>query len=214
MSKARVLLMLIAVCALPTLGGCSMAKFLAYAFAPPPADKEVQAEYAGLEGHSLMVVVYADAGTLFEYPRARVEVASSISNLIRANVSNVRIIDPLRVIRWQDENLNWDNTDRTQMGRVFGAQHVLYVALSRFTTREPGSEYLFRSDVQADMFLYKTSLEERKSRVWVANDVRVQFPDTAVPAENDNMVRIATITMLADFIAKKFYKHTVPKKQE
>ncbi|MFB3893719.1 MAG: hypothetical protein ACE15C_17030 [Phycisphaerae bacterium] len=215
MSKARAFLMSFALCALPALGGCSGLKWLVYVFTPEQPDPVVEAEYAGLEGRSVAIVVYADAGTLFEYPRARLEVASAIANEMRANVKNVRVVDPQRVIRWQNENLDWDNTDRTKMGQLFGANYVLYVALARFTTREPGSEYLFRGDIQADIFLYQTSLDERRSRVWAANDVRVQYPPTtAVPADNDNLVRLATISVMADYVAKKFYKHKVPRQQE
>lgn len=214
MSKARILLLLSTLCALPVLGGCGIVKYMAYVLAPAMPDTVVEPEYTGLEGHSVMVVVYADAGTMFEYPRARLEVALAISNQLKANVKNVRVIDPLRVIRWQDENLNWDNTDRTKMGQIFGAQYMLYVALSKFTTREPGSEYLFHGDIQADIFLHQTSLEDRKSRVWIANDVRVQCPAGPVVADNDNRIRLETVGMLADFVAKKFYKHKVPRKQD
>ncbi|HUT59011.1 MAG TPA: hypothetical protein VNA25_14275, partial [Phycisphaerae bacterium] len=67
----RVLKVLLAA-ALPAMGGCNYAAYLLYLVAPgEDSGQTVKAEYEGLAGHSLAIVVYADQKVQYEYPLAR-----------------------------------------------------------------------------------------------------------------------------------------------
>lgn len=194
---------------LPCLGGCG---WLAQAVIPEPKTT-VQAEFAGLENHSVAIVVYADSDVQYEYPGARLELAARLGGELQSHVKNVRVLDPRRAVRYQDENLDWDVTDKTQLGKAFAVDYVVYLALSRYSMREGGSEYLCRGEIIADVSVHQVSLPERQSRVYTLSNFRVAHPPEAVPADNEAAVAFVRATCEAEFasrLARKFYKHEVP----
>ena len=213
MTKKKIAAILMTLLGTMSVSGCNYLAFFGYLIAPEIPEKKVPAEFDGLAKHSVVVVIYADAKTQFDFPLVRWELASMISSELSKNVEKVRVVDPRAVLRYQDENLEWDAMDKTALGKLFGADYVLYVAINTFSTIEAGSEYLFRGELNADIALHQVSLSERQSRVWNSSDVHINYPDQAVAAENDALVRPATEALFADFVAKKFYKHSPPKKE-
>jgi hypothetical protein len=82
-----------------------------------------------------------------------------------------------------------------------------------YGTREPGSLNLYRGRINAQASLYKTSLDERKARLWRGKAIRVVYPEhdpTGLLRENDRSVRDKTEAIFADKLAKRFYDHKVP----
>lgn len=210
------LLTLLLAAGLPAMGGCNVAAYLLYLIAPPEEhEKTVEAEYKGLDGHSLAIVVYADQKVQYEYPQAREHISRSIagrfqSEQVRKKIKNLRIIEPTTVLAYQDQHISWDTMDKTELGKVFGADFVLFVTLVEFTTREPGSMSLYRGIITAEVSLYKTSLEERESRVGKRFDIRVVHPEDrpgGVSAANDLVIRRNTVWLFSGKLVKKFYKH-------
>ncbi|HUT60987.1 MAG TPA: hypothetical protein VNA25_24330, partial [Phycisphaerae bacterium] len=124
---------------------------------------------------------------------------------------DLRIVEPTKVLSYQEEHISWDTMDKTELGRVFGADLVLYVTLVEFSTREPGSVHLYRGIITAEASLYKTALAEPDSRVWKSDDIRVIYPEdspSGVSAANDLLIRRNTVWLFADRLVKRFYKHT------
>lgn len=212
MNRVCFALILVAAISLGTLcSGCHVLAYLGYLIAPEGPEKTVEPEYAGLDGKSIAVVINADQNTLAEYPTCRLEIAGVISGDLDKNLKNANVLDPRRVVKYQDNTIDWDAKDRTKLGEALGVQYVLYISLGKFTTRESGSEYLFRGEIIADAYLYQTNLPETKAKVWSSTDLRESFPKDAVPASNDAVVRAGLVNMFSDKLAKKFYKYKAPK---
>ena len=121
----------------------------------------------------------------------------------------------MTTLQFQAQNLSWANLDRTEIGKHLGADYVLFVSLIEFSMREKGSADLYRGRIAAEVNLYKTSMPEYHASVWHSSDIRVTFPEgkTSIRVDrNDIRVRIETQRRFVDQVAKKFYKHKVPKK--
>jgi len=210
---ARKLLIPVLLLAVVTTG-CEGVAYSLYLIAPPEPVKTVKAEFAGMAGHNVAIVIYADEKVQLEYPYARLRVASVIAAELRKHIKNITVIDPRRVIRYQHENIRWDEMDKTELGKRFGADYALYVTLVEYTTRERGMINLFRGSIVAEAAVYQTSLPERQARVWRVSEIRVLYPPEAPmgqPGEDDREIRYETERSFADKLVKKFYKHKAPK---
>ena len=194
------------------LAGCQPLAYFAYALLPIPRDKTIEAEFDGLAGHRVAIVVFSDQRTLYEYPRARLSVSAAVAEHLRRNVKDIEVISSLGVIKYQDENIYWDAQDKTKLAKVFGADYLLFITLVEFGTREPGSQSLYRGRVTAEVSVYDSSLPERRARVWKGDSIRIVHPEhgTGLLEDNDREIRHEAERMFADALVKKFYKHEVP----
>lgn len=175
-------------------------------------DKKVSAEFDGLKGHTVAIVVFADQKVQYEYNSAPLELSMVIGGEMRENVKPVVVVDPHAVARYQAENVHWEEMDRVALGRVFGADFVLYVALVEFTTREPGSTDLYRGRIAAEVSVWNTTLPEQDARVWRKGDLRVKFPADGARglfSGNDSKIRFETERLFAVELVRKFHDHKV-----
>ena len=212
MAKKLALMALAATIA--TLGGCNILGPILYLFAPEPMET-IKAEYTGLPGHSIAVVVYTDISMEYEYPNARRELTAYLSYGLAKTDDDLTIVDPMTTLQFQEENLSWADLDRTEIGKRLGADYVLFISLIEFSMREKGSADLYRGRISAEVNLYKISMPEYQASVWRSSDIRVTFPEgkTSILVDrNDIRVRIETLRRFVDQVTKKFYKHKVPKK--
>jgi len=206
--------LLIATAALmPALAGCDALAYMGYLIVPPPPPKTVPAEFGNLAKHSAAIVIHIDPSAEYEYPGARLQLASLIAGHLRENVDGITVVDPRKVVRHQRENIYWDEMDRTQLGKQFEADYVLYVSLIEFSMREPGSLGLYRGNIKAEVSVYDTSLDERQALVWRGSDICAVYPpdSSSLPAEDNRTVHYKTANLFAEKLAKKFYKHKVPR---
>jgi len=210
MPRRRWLIGIACTLAAATLGGCNYAAFFLYLIAPEPTAKAIPAEYDKLSGTSVAVIVFADDKTQAEHQNIQLEVCSMVSVRLRKNIEDVTIISPRRVVKYQRENLYWEELDRTKLGRDLGAANLLYISLDEFSTLEPGSLQLFHGRLTASASLYKTSKPAREARVWGPKEIRVAYPAetiTGQTGESDEIIRHKTVAIFSDHLARKFYEH-------
>jgi hypothetical protein len=205
--------------ALPVLGGCTdWIKMAAILFAPEHPTKKVEAGYKGLDKHSLAIVVYHNLRVQYEYPSAREWVTKAIAERfddkeVRKKIESLHVVPPGATLRYQEEHLHWDELDRTQLGKALGADYVLFVTLTEFTTREPASTYQLQGLITAEVSLYKTDAPERASRVYRGEDIRVLNPKNTpggMPGYDDRQIREDMIKEFAEKVVWKFYDHEEP----
>jgi len=194
-----------------TLVGCKPAGYLLYLFAPPEQAMK-EAEFDGLAGRSVVVVVYTDQKVQYEYPYCRLSLSMAVRAELNKHVKDVTVVDPRRVVKYQDENIRWDSMDKTRLGRLFGADFVLYLVVDRYTMREPGSINLLRGRISAHASVYETSRPEADARVWPGGDFNVIFPrfgPRAGAGRGESRIRDDTEKEFAERLVKRFYKHEI-----
>jgi hypothetical protein len=193
-------------------GGCEQGRYLTYLLFGGDT-QDVKAEFNGLSEKTVAVIVYADKSVQFEYADVQLSVSAIVTGELAKHVKKVKVVDPRRIIKYQDENVYWDEKDKTELGKLFGADYVLFITLVEYSTREPGSVNLYRGRITAQAGLYKVGLPERTARVWQDKDIRVLYPEhdpTGQPQENDREMRVKTEATFAEKLSKKFYDHKAP----
>ncbi|OPX24940.1 MAG: hypothetical protein B1H04_01090 [Planctomycetales bacterium 4484_123] len=200
-----------------SLCGCSGLRYVGFLFAPSAPMKTVPAEY-DMKGKTLAVVVFARPETLLEYPQVYIELFDAVRVELKNRVRNVTLVDPRRVVRYQDANPNWDSQRPEKLCRVFGCDAVLLISLIEFSTREPGSIHLARGRITAEASVYEPDRTAggggRGGCVWRSKTIRVIFPPKSpvgLAAEDDWKLRLHTERLFAAALVKSFYKHKVPK---
>ena len=196
-----------------TLTGCQPMAYFLYLVWPGSRTRKVKAEFAGLPGKSVVIVIYCDKRVQYEHPNVRLSVSSAVAGELEKNVDDITVIDSRRVVKYQDGNIYWDEMEKTQLGKSFGADFLLFVSLVEYSTREPGSLNLYRGRINAQAGLHQASMPEREARLWRNKAIRVIHPKddpTGLLRDDDRAVREKTEAIFADKLAKKFYDHEVP----
>ncbi len=172
--------------------------------------KKVKAKFAGLAGKTVAVVVYSDRRTLYEFPDLNLTLSAAIAGRLDKNVKNIKVVPPARVVRYQDENIYWEEMDKADLGKALGADFVLYVPMEEFGTRLPDSSYLYQGRATCEPAVYDVTKLPKDSRVYKGEKIRILYPEHE-PAgalnENDRQIRITTEAMFADKLTKLFYAH-------
>ncbi len=198
------------------LGGCSQFGHLVYLWAGDEHTKTVEAEYDDLAHSTVAVVIYADEQVQYEYPEATLSLSTAIASELNKNVELVQLVDPIDIRAYQHENLNWHGMDKSDLGREFAADYVLFVALREYGTREPGSLSIYRGHINAEASLFKVHELPGTSPVWQDEYVEVSYPPngpTGAVADVESDIRYRTDKSFAELLAKRFYNHEVPRFQ-
>lgn len=193
--------------------GCDAASYLTYVFAPVAKKKKIPAEFNDFRNKTVAILIYTDQAVQYEYPYARIELATLLRSNLRKNVEGITLVDPQRVIKYQKDHPNWDSQDKTRLGRDFDADYVLYITVEDFSTREPGSTNLLRGRITGRAAVHKTTNPEKTSCVWESGDISVLYPENAPMGElgdDDTEIRYQTEKLFTDILANKFYEHEVP----
>lgn len=201
----------------PTISGCGCVNWFAYVLAPPVPMKSVKASYPGLKGKTVAIAVYAGPETLLDYQTVQLEISDAVSAQLRQNIKGVRVTNPVRVIRYQDENPRWYATPPEKLCEAFNADYVLLISLMEFSTRAPGAVHLARGRISAEATLHRgegPGVENAAQPVWRSDIIQVMYPRESalgVPARDDRDIRLQTARIFADSLVKNFYDHKVPR---
>lgn len=136
------------------LAGCNLLNYPLALIAPELPGPKVHAEYEGLEGRTVAVVVFAGMDVRYDYPTVREELAGAINRHLEDNVDDVRTIDAKQVVRYQDSHPRWRSEPLGDLGRALGADAVLYVSLTEFSMQERGSLSLPQGRVSGQLSVW------------------------------------------------------------
>jgi len=197
-------------------GGCELlGQAIAWPIAPRHPKKQVKAEYA-LQARQLVIVPYAGNDILFEYPTAPLEISRDIVHQIGGNLKGrvEVIVNPVRVARWQESNLEWPNMSLSAIAEAFQADTLLYVELERYSMYEEGSPNLLRGRVRA-----RVQVVEVGDTAGPAYEECVEslFPEQRPVAEgelSERRIRATVNQLFARDVVRKFYDHEVPLRGE
>jgi hypothetical protein len=175
----------------------------------PEPTKEVPAEFPYLQGKKVCVAVWADSGTLVEYPWVQLELSEHVVAAMKPNVSGISFIPCRNVVELQSRDVDWDRKDPAVLGARFGAERVLMIELTQYTTREPQSPHLYRGHIAANVKVYNT--QYRKSEPVFRTPVEVAYPpdSTGQWGTSEQAIRKLTMEAFAAELAGKFYDRRV-----
>ncbi len=202
-----------------TISGCGCVNWFAYVLAPPVPTRTVKAAYPGLTKKTVAIAVYAGLETLLDYQTVQWEISDAVIAQLRRHVKGVNVVNPFRVIRYQDENPRWYATPPEKLCRDFNADCLLLISLMEFSTRAPGAVHLARGRIAAEASLYladRAGTESSGQPAWQSELIQVLYPREStlgIPARDDRDIRLQTSRIFADLLVKNFYDHKVPRGQ-
>jgi len=194
-----------AACLTPALVGCNLFMPLAVML---PDTKKVPAEFARLESRRVLVLVWAEPETLFDYPYVRLELASYVGDKIRRGVPDSRLVSARKVedfIQREPEAAH----DPRRVGDQFEAEMVVYLELLEFQIRDPQSPEFLQGRIRTSVRVYDVTGEADETSYYELAEVEVAHPSQPVlyTLAGESVIRRDTYLTFAERVARKFYDH-------
>jgi hypothetical protein len=171
--------------------------------------KPVASEYKGLAGHTAVIVVYVPDGLVNNYPRAAREVMDFFRVELLKGVPNVRLVSLDRVEDWQ-RSTDWIKLSDKDVANHFGVDRVIRIEMVEYRTKEPGVEGYVKGRINANCRVVEVVKGETPRIGWERRGITAEWPTESnmeMLRINENVVRMRTLEMFAQTLAKAFYDH-------
>ena len=215
MLKAMALSMVIVVgLAIVALGaGCAAAGYIASAI-----PQSVDAQYKGLAGEKVAIMVWADRGLRIDFPNLMLDTGNSMQSYLLAKTDE----DSLKltqfpwevrsVLRFQKEHPELEGRSITEYAhRMSGVTRLLFVEISEFSTRSGTAVQLLRGGMKVNIKVLEVGTASSKI-VYEKQGITVAFPPKSpegVIDMSESMVYGGTVNEMSLTLAKLFYPHIV-----
>jgi len=177
--------------------------------------KRIPAEFDKLSGSRVAVQVWTDPSTLFDYPYARLELATYVGDKLQAELGQrnqaVEVVDPRDVENFLQRNPD-ARINPTALGKQFQVNYVIYVEVASFQIRDPSEPQFLRGRINASVSVHDVTSDSRDARRFELMPVEAIYPEeqpVLINATNAPLVREATYRKFAEMVARKFYEYTV-----
>ncbi len=168
--------------------------------------KPVRAEYPYLSGKKVCLIVRADPETQQMYPHVQFELADFVRVELESKIRNLQVVDPRKVVDFQRSDASWETMDPAALGKRFGADRIIELDLTQYTTREPENEYLYRGHITAAVRVYNA--EYPNSQPTYKTEVAIAYPpEGAHWTLDERTIRQAAMELFAQTVTGKFYDH-------
>jgi hypothetical protein len=167
----------------------------------------VPPEYSKLNGTRVLVLVWAEPETLFDYPHVRLELATYVRDKIRAKLTDVTFVEPVRVEDQLQKSLDAD-ADPVRIGKQFDAQRVIYIELLEFQIRDPEVPDLVQARIHASVAVHDLTVDPDEAGFQELAPVRVTEPEgqpVLITRANVTQIRQEAYVKFAEMVARKFY---------
>jgi hypothetical protein len=192
-------------------GGCNVIGVAAQAMPPPT----VEAQYTGLTGKRVAVLVWADRGIRIDWPSLQLDLAGAVQRKLSASTAKKGAIEgatfpysPASVARYQEDHPESEFEPIEVTAAKIGVDRLIYVEVEQFATRSDTSDELFRGKATASIKAIEVGPDGKGRIVYEESDVVVFFPTTG-PKEgtirgSDYAMYAGTIDTLAKRVADRF----------
>lgn len=191
--------------------GCNLISLPFVLFAPEPT-KKVSAEFTHLKGKRVLILVWAEQATLYEYQHVQVEIASHVRYYLKEKFKDLKVVAPSEVDRYMKRHPDWATEHPGRVGAHFKADLVIMLELMEFTTREPDSPSLFRGRARARVTMYDLTGEDEMPKGVALKPAEAVYPPDrpiGVLRADDRIIRAETYKEFGRAVARKFYEHEV-----
>ena len=197
-------------------GGCAIVGLVGNALPRPT----VPAQYTGLTGQPLGVMVYADRGVLYDFPSLRQDVATVVqNNLLQAVRGKEKLLEgttfpyaPAKFVRYQENFPEIQVSPPTAYaGNFRGITRLIYIEIESFSTRSDEAPELYRGSANATLKVLEIAPDGTASIAYEEPDLRIVYPTYApvegLPSGSDRVIYAGTVDGLGGEIALRFIPH-------
>ncbi len=194
-------------------GGCTILGFFAAA-----VPRSVDAEYKGLAGEKVAVMVWADRGLRIDFEHLQLDTANAIqSNLLaKTNESSLKNTtfpwEPRSVVRFQKEHPEFEGMSVTEYAhRISGITRLIFVEVGYFSTRSGTAVQLMRGEMMVNVKVLEVK-PGKSTVIYEKQNLQVSFPERSPEGVLDvpeAVIYNGTIKAMARSIAELFYPHVI-----
>jgi len=180
---------------------------------------KIKAEYEGLKGQSVGVMVWADRGIRIDYPSVQLDAATGVQNKLEA-AQKEKVADlegttfpvkPASIVRYQMDNPQIETMKLTDVAPHLGVKRLIYVEITDFATRpHPGVE-LYRGSITGSIRAVEIAPDKTAKVVYEENDVHAIFPkkspEDGVLMGDDYRMYVGVIDAFSNEVTKRFVEH-------
>jgi hypothetical protein len=162
----------------------------------------VDADYDGLKGKHVAVVVRPPITMNQDQALAAQEMAERITYLLDSNVRKISVIDQQEVANWTDEH-NWESFK--EIGKALEADMVVGVELDDFSLYRSSSVYQGRATVKIAVY----DMQQDGKITFERELGQFEWPKSGAPVSNTPRAdfRRYFVEVLSERIATHFYDH-------
>ncbi len=192
-------------------GGCNYMAYMGQALQGDEEVTEVEADYRGLEGKSIAVMVAADEYVLFTHPDAQIGVARAVSARLADNMPSVIVMDPAKVVQFQAENPYWYAIPYSELIQKMDVDAIVLIDLVEYQTHEPGNKYIWQGIITGNVGVILADAENPDDFVYYTT-VRALFPEdrkVGVVDANNATIQLGMHSIFSRDAAGLFYDHSI-----
>lgn len=206
-SKQPVVVGLLLMAVAGVLGGCQLAAFVL----PRERTFDVTAQYRGLDGRSVAVLVAADEYTLYRFPKAPAYTCKVISASLQASVPDVTMMNPKQIVQYQSEHPHWVTYRYSRILRDLGVDRLVIVDLADYQTHEPGNSHIWRGVISGTVSVIEADGPDPDD-VGASFDVAARYPEegeVGLLDQDDETIQLGMLQVFARDVARLFHDHQV-----
>ena len=177
---------------------------------------KVPARYAGLQGQTVGVMVWANRPVQIDFPDVRVDVARGTQAKLQQAISLPEMrgatfpVPPESIIRYQQNYPQIDAMPIADVAPKMGVQRLIYIEVQELRTRSEMSVNLYRGYMQGSVRVIE--IENGQGRVaYEESGIVATFPDRApaegIPDADDFQIYHGTLDAFTTEIATRFVSH-------
>ncbi len=165
---------------------------------------KIDAEYEGLEGSRVAVVVVSDASSYGPDTLTNV-VGQAMALRLAQQVDDITLIPQNVIENWKDTH-GWDQVDFREIGKGVNAEKVLAIDIGSYSIHEGTTLFKGRSMLTTTVY----DLEDNGNVVFAQGPAEFSFPKThARPAmsTNEREFESVFIAKMVDYVTRNFYAY-------
>ena len=193
--------------------GCAAAGYIASAI-----PQSVEAQYKGLAGQKVAVLIWADRGLRIDFPNLLLDTGNGMQSYLLAKTDEKSLEktqfpwEVRSVLRFQKDHPELEGRSINEYAhRISGITRLLFVEVSEFSTRSGTAVQLLRGGMKANIKVLEVGATSSKI-VYEKQGITVSYPPKSpegVIDMSEAAVYGGTVNEMSLTLAKLFYPHIV-----
>lgn len=156
--------------------GCEVIGAPFAAFDEDQGPQPVAAQYTGLIGQKVAVLVQTSETTQFRFPESKRAVTNAMTRSIAQNVEGVTVVPADTALAYQKQNPYWPAVPPSRLLDGLGVDRLIVVDVEEYRTQEPGNQYLWRGVIDALVAVYEAEAPDPDDKSFEQR-VRAEWPE-------------------------------------
>ncbi len=194
------------------LGGCNVFGWMAQSVHGDKAQQTTKtAQYRGLQGRTVAVLVSASPQTGYSHPHAADAVTQAVSARLVREIDAADVIHPRDLDEFRKRNPHWNTLPYSELARRLAVDRVVHIDLSRYQSREPGNAHQWQGVIVANIGVAEAESQDPASFAF-ATTLEVRYPESqrvGVVNANDATIQLGMVSRFSQRVVNLFKDHQI-----